>query len=216
MSESPCDKRRLEVLRASCKGQPREMVNLFIAPTRCMWTAQQIEKALDRLRQRYGVSGSLTTKPQIIDIRFGPRVVFNTASLKSYNEDLNTTKVFAYAHDEVEKLSEQLLMDVVYRLPGVLKRRYLDYLKKSGLDLNRPGFKCLRKIVVEKLSIMTSDYAQTFLNRMIKKSRASPGQDVVLFVFDRSRLKHLWCRHYKLIIKYLICLIILEKIGGLS
>ena len=68
MSESLCDERRLEILRASCIGQPREMVNLFIAPMRSMSTAQQIEKAFDRLRQRYGVSGSLTTKPQIIDI----------------------------------------------------------------------------------------------------------------------------------------------------
>ena len=133
MSKSPCDERRLEVFRASCIGQPREMVNLFIAPMRCMSTAQQIEKALDRLRQRFGVSGGLTTEPQIIDIRLGPRVVFSTASLKSYNEDLNTLEVFAYAHDEVEKLSLQLLMDVVNCLPGVLKRRYLDYLKNRAL-----------------------------------------------------------------------------------
>ena len=81
--------------------------------------------------------------------------MFNTASLKSYNEDLNTSEVFAYAHDEVEKLSGQLLVDVANRLPGVLKRRYLDYLKKSGLDLNRPGFESLRKFVVEELSTMT-------------------------------------------------------------
>ena len=47
-------------------------------------------------------------------------MVFNTA-LKSYNEDLNTLEVFAYAHDEVEKLSGQLLMDVSNRLLGVLK-----------------------------------------------------------------------------------------------
>ena len=92
ISESPCDERSLEVLRASCISQPREMINLFIAPMRNMTMAQQIEKALDCLRQRYGVSGGLTTEPEIIDIRLGPRVVFNTASLKSYNEDLNTLR----------------------------------------------------------------------------------------------------------------------------
>ena len=48
-SESPCDERRLEVLRASCTVQPREIINLFIVPVRSMSTAQQIEKALDRL-----------------------------------------------------------------------------------------------------------------------------------------------------------------------
>ena len=124
MSESPCEERRLEVLKASCIGQPLEMVNLFIAPMRSISTVQQIEKALDRLKQRHGISGGLTTEPQIIDIRLGPRVLFNTASLKSYDEDLTTLKVFAYAHDEVGKLSGQLLMDVANRLPGVLERRY--------------------------------------------------------------------------------------------
>ena len=56
-SESPCDERKLEVLRASCSGQPREMVNLFLGPMKNMSTSQRIEKAIDRLRQRYGLSG---------------------------------------------------------------------------------------------------------------------------------------------------------------
>ena len=64
----------------------------------------------------------------------------------------------------MEKLSGQLLMNVANRLPCVLKRRYLDYLKISGLDLNRPGYEFLRNFVIEELSTMTSDYAQTFFN----------------------------------------------------
>ena len=64
IDESPYDERRLEVLRASCTGQPREMVNLFCAPMKSMTTSQRIEKALDRLRQRYGVSGGLTSEPK--------------------------------------------------------------------------------------------------------------------------------------------------------
>ena len=55
--ETSSSERRLEVLRASCVGQPREMVNLFCAPLKNMTTTQRIEKALDRLRQRYGVPG---------------------------------------------------------------------------------------------------------------------------------------------------------------
>ena len=53
MDESPYDERRLEVLRASCVGQSRKMVNLFCAPMKNMSTAQRIEKALDRLRLRW-------------------------------------------------------------------------------------------------------------------------------------------------------------------
>ena len=50
MSESTCDERKLEALRASCSGQPREMVNLFLASMKNMSTSQRIEKAIDRLR----------------------------------------------------------------------------------------------------------------------------------------------------------------------
>ena len=74
MDESLLEKRRLEVLRASCVGQPREMVNLFFAPLKGMTTGQRIEKALERLRQRYGVSGGFASEPKVVEIRFGPKV----------------------------------------------------------------------------------------------------------------------------------------------
>ena len=48
------------VLRASCIGQPREMVNLFFTPMRNMNIYKRIERALDCLRQRYDVSGGFT------------------------------------------------------------------------------------------------------------------------------------------------------------
>ena len=76
MNESPYDERKLEVLRAACVGQPREMVNLFCTPMKSMTTAQRIEKALDRLRQRYGVSSGLTSEPRVIAIRHGAKVNF--------------------------------------------------------------------------------------------------------------------------------------------
>ena len=79
--------------------------------------AQRIEKALDRLRQRYGVSGGLTFVPKIIAIRHEAEIAFNLTSLKSFNEDLNTLEVYAYAHDEYHKLSGQLLIDTANHLP---------------------------------------------------------------------------------------------------
>ena len=80
------------------------MINLFLAAMKNMSTSQRIEKAIDRLCQRYGVSGGITTEPQIIGIQNGSKVNFNSALLKSFNEDLNTLEVFAYVHDKVEKL----------------------------------------------------------------------------------------------------------------
>ena len=65
MDESPYDKRRLEVLRAICMGQPREMINLFCALMKGMTTAQRIEKASSRLRQQYRMTGGLTSEPKI-------------------------------------------------------------------------------------------------------------------------------------------------------
>ena len=109
MKESPFPDRRFEVLRASCVGQPREMVNLFFAPVKAMSTSQRVEKALARLKERYGVPGGLTSEPKVTEIRYGPKITFNTASLKAFNEELNLLEVYAYAHDEVNKLSGQLI-----------------------------------------------------------------------------------------------------------
>ena len=128
--------------------------------------------AVDHLRQRYGVSGGLTAEPEIIEIRHGAKITSNVSSLKQFNEELNTLEVFAYAHDEFEKLSGQLLLDVANRLPGVLNRRYFDYLARLGVDLNRPGFDSLRKFIVHELNVMSSDYAQTFFKSDNKKKTA--------------------------------------------
>ena len=167
MAESPCPERTLEILRASCSGQPRETINLFLASMKSISTSERIEKALGCLRQRCGVSGGLTVEPLIVEIRNQAEIGYNASSLKAYNEHFNTLGMFAYAHDEVGKLGGQLLMDVANHLPGVLGRRYLDYLSQHGIDLNCTGFDSLRKFVAHELRLMSSDYAQTFLNLTI-------------------------------------------------
>ena len=87
-----------------------------------MTVSKRIERALDRLRQHYGVSGGFVSEPKVVDVRNGPRVTHAVSSLKAFIEDLNTLEVFAYAHDQVEKLSGQLLLDTANRLPPNLKR----------------------------------------------------------------------------------------------
>ena len=138
------------------------MVNLFCVPMKNMNTLTRIEKALERLRQRYGVSGGLTTEHKVKAVRNGPKVSHDLNSMKIFNENLNTLEIFAFAHDEVDKLSGQLLLDTASRLPNTLKRRYLDYLNKKGLDLSHPGFDSLRDFVVNEIKTMSSDYAQAF------------------------------------------------------
>ena len=162
MDESPYDERRLEILRASCVGKPRETVTLFCAPMKSMNTSQRIEKALDRLRQRYGVSGGLTPEPKVIAIRHGAKISFTSTSLKSFNVDLNTLEVYAYAHDKYHKLSGQLLLNTANRLRNLLKRRYFDYLHRKSFDLNSITFDSLREFAVQEIKMSTSYYAQTF------------------------------------------------------
>ena len=174
VDESSYDERRLEVLRASCVGQSREMVNLFCAPMKNMSPAQRIEKALDRLRQSFsgGFSCGLTSEPNIIAIRHGAKIAFNSTSLKSFNKYLNALEVYAYAHDEYHKLSGQLLIDTANRLFNTLKRRYIDYLHRHGMSLNQPSFESLREFVEQEIKMSTSDYAQAFFKSEDKdKSR---------------------------------------------
>ena len=47
----------------------------------------------------------LTSERKVETIRTGAKVAFNSSSLKMPNEDLDTFEVFAYAYDEVYKLS---------------------------------------------------------------------------------------------------------------
>ena len=75
----------------------------------------------------------------------------------------------------MKKLFGQLLLNVAKRFPGKLKRRYLDYLKQVGLDLNRPGFNSLRKFIVNELSIMTSEYVKTFFKSNEKEKLRDPA-----------------------------------------
>ena len=86
MSESPCSKRHLEILRPSCVGQPRELVNLFFAPMKNLSMSEWVKKAIARLCKRYGVLGGLITEPEIVRICIGSKVVHIVASLKAFNE----------------------------------------------------------------------------------------------------------------------------------
>ena len=280
------------------------MVNLFFAPFKNMTTQQRIDRALERLRQRYGVLRGFVSESKVAEVRNGPKVTHTVSSLKSFkvnlhsfrfsfvfirfftflllldkvcafssaflcvhvrtnqtvtcwtkvfrkkffckgvqlyfeisllsfihkifgqnfypyitiylvriwtyknadekahtfsrrsknvkkwtktyekrilckftfNEDLITLEVFAYGHNQVEKLPGQLLLDTANRLPANLKRRYLDKIDKSLLDLNQPsfeGFELLRKFVAHEIKLMTSDYAQA-LFKTEEKDKSRP------------------------------------------
>ena len=71
------------------------------------------------------------------------------------------------------------MLDVANRLPGVLKRRYLDYLNHLGLDLNKPGFDSLPNFAGHELKIMTSEYAQTFFKENEKSGEFSNSRNTV-------------------------------------
>ena len=107
-------------------------------------------------------------------------MVFNTAILQLFNTE-KIQRGFKYLRGSClrARRSGKIVGAIAYGccqyLPGVLKRRYLDYLKKSGLYFNRPGFESLRKFIVEELSIMTSDYAQTFLKSDDKEKSHESG-----------------------------------------
>ena len=83
MRDITCSERHLEILRASYVGQPQEFVYLFFVPMKNLSTSERVEKAIARLRERYGVSGGLITEPEIVGIRAGSTIL---ASFKSFNE----------------------------------------------------------------------------------------------------------------------------------
>ena len=127
------------------------MIYLFCVLMKTVDTSTRIKKAFERRRQRYCVSRCLTIEP---------KVSHDLNSMKMFYEDLNTLEIFVFAHDEVEKLSGQLLLVTASPFPNTLKLRYLNYLNKKEFDLSRPGFDSLRDFVVNEIKTMSSDYAQ--------------------------------------------------------
>ena len=125
MHKSPYVERRLKVLKTSCIGERREMVNLVFAPMRNISSSKRIERALDRLNQRYGLSGGLTSEPKITKIRTGSRVAMSVVSPQGFNEDLKTFEVYAHAYDKLDKLFGQLMLDTA--------NDYLEYLNEVTL-----------------------------------------------------------------------------------
>ena len=51
-------------------------------------TSELVEKAIARLRERYGVLGGLITEPEIVRISTESKVVHTVALLKAFNEDM--------------------------------------------------------------------------------------------------------------------------------
>ena len=120
MNESAYNERRLEAPSASSVDQPPKMVNLFLSPMKNV-NSQRIDRNLDGLRHRYGVSNDCTTKSKITAIRVDPKVTSNLTLLQAFKEDLKLLEVFVYAHDEVEKFSSQWPQDTPSLLHTVLK-----------------------------------------------------------------------------------------------
>ena len=92
---SPHQDQWLEISRATCVSQPREMINLFFAPFKSMTTEQRMDRldrigmdrygydrALDRLRQRYGVSSGFLSEPKVLEIPKGSKITHSITSLK--------------------------------------------------------------------------------------------------------------------------------------
>ena len=75
----------------------------------------------------------------------------------------------------MDKLSGQLLIDTASRLPNLLKRRYLDYLNKKGLNMSRPGFDSLQDFVAHEIDMMPSEYAQAFFKSNKKEQAQFSG-----------------------------------------
>ena len=117
MNKSSNDECKIGVLQTSCIGQLHEMINLFETPITGVLMSQRNEIELDNLHQRNEVSGVFTIEMKIIKICNGSVIIFSLNSLKQFNEYLNMLEIFAYAHNESEKLSGPILIDVKWHLP---------------------------------------------------------------------------------------------------
>ena len=77
----------MEVLRASCQGVPREIVNQLNYRMDGITETQRVEKALTRLRERYGATNGFMSEKRILEICQGPKIQsWTVASLKDFKD----------------------------------------------------------------------------------------------------------------------------------
>lgn len=150
----------LEILRAACQGVPREIVSQLNYPMPGLSEDQRIEKAIARLRLRFGAINGFLSERKIQDIRRSPKIAnLNVASLKAFQEQLDLCEVYARAHGQMSKLDGKLVFEMTSKLPVYAKRKYLEFVREQGFDADEPTFDSLCEFIGREQNTMTSDLA---------------------------------------------------------
>ena len=121
--------RKLALLRAACVRMTAKTIAVVISDLPGFKDDIKINMVLNRLAQRFGVSGGFLNEPEARKIRNAPKMS-NTSvdAWRAFKDELTQCFVFAHSYKQPDQLEGRIVFDLALRLPTYAKQRFLDYL----------------------------------------------------------------------------------------
>ena len=180
MERCPYPDRKLPLLRAACVRAAAHTIAVVISDTPGFDDEAKISMAFDRLSQRFGVRGGFVNKPEIRQIRNGPKMTSTLAAAwKTFKDELTQYFVFAHSYKKPELLEGPLVVDLSRRLPTYAKQRFYFLSDRFG-SLGDSSFGSLLEFVEREEDSKSSDFGVQLMadeksERTLKRSATCRG-----------------------------------------
>ena len=149
--------RKLALLRASCVRSASQTIAVVISDTPGLKDDVKVNMALNRLRQRFGISGGFLNEPSG-KIRNVPKMTDTSVDAwRLFKDELTQCFVFAHSYKQLSQLEGRFVVDLARRLPTYAKQRFLDFLNDRFGYTSDPTFDSLMEFVVREEKSKGSD-----------------------------------------------------------
>ena len=173
--------RKLALLRAACVRTAAQTIAYLILDTPGCKDNIKINMALNRLAQRFGVSGGFLNQPEVRKIRSAPKMS-NTSVVawRAFKDELIHCFVFVHSYKQPGQLESRFVVDLARRLPIYAKQRFLDYLNDRFGCTSDQTFDSSMNFVVCEEKCIASDFGVQLMTE--KKSGRSAKSGVLVQV----------------------------------
>ena len=151
--------RKLALLRAACVRTAAQTIAVVISDTPGFKDDIKINMILNRLAQRFGVSGGFLNEPEVRKIGNAPKIS-NTSidAWRAFKDELTQCFVFAHSYKQPGQLEGRFAVDLARRLPTYAKQEFLGYLNDRFGCTSDPTFDSLMGFVVREEKCKVSDF----------------------------------------------------------
>ena len=166
-------------MRAECVRTAAQTIAVVISDTQGLKDHIKIDMALNRLAQRFGVSGGFLNEPEVRKIRNVPKMSnANVDAWRAFKDELTQYFVFALSYKQPGQLEGRFVVDLARRLRTYAKQRFLDYLNDRFGCTSDPIFDTLMDFVVREEKCKLLDFAVQLMTEEKSDRFAKSGVSV--------------------------------------